>query len=589
MITAPTERIRRAWADHRQRPFWRIVQLFVDRIFRGGGDADTEGLDLGVGLVLTLLAMPGGFVSLFLLNKYGTFLQWLRGATNVDPLAIALPDEYFFLVLSMTVTGAVAVWRWDAIFPDRRDYMNLVPLPISTRTIFFANLVAVLFLAGLIAVDVNAASCILFPMVVGATQTKFLFFLKFAMVHAVGVVLASVFAFFAVFSVLGLLMAVLPARAFKRLSTYIRGIVVVYLVALLCTSFAVPNSLRRAVSAPSWTYLMPSCWFLGLCQSLRGRAGPVLMELSRLALPGVAAVVAIALCAYAVGYQRHFVRIAEIADATATSRNPRTWRLGTLLDRLVLRTPFQRGCFRFVCRTLQRSEAHRLVLTAIGGLSLVLASQALMDAFENAKSWRQAALSANALSIPFIISFLVVVGLRLVFEIPAELRSNWIFQLLLDRDGEECEPLARKVILTLLLPGLLAITFPVYVYLDSWRVACLHTLLVTTWTVLLANIILIRFRKLPFTCTLPLFKQHSFVTLLSVCFGFLLYATSTPEFEASALAEPARMIGLIPVVAVAWYIPHHLAKSTIDIERKLIFEESPTHAFEMLGLEDYGR
>jgi hypothetical protein len=49
------------------------------------------------------------------------------------------------------------------------------------------------------------------------------------------------------------------------------------------------------------------------------------------------------------------------------------------------------------------------------------------------------------------------------------------------------------------------------------------------------------------------------------------------------------MIGLIPVVAVAWYIPHHLGKSTIDIERKLIFEESPTHAFEMLGLEDYGR
>jgi hypothetical protein len=589
MITAPTERIRRAWADHRQRPFWRIVQLFVDRIFRGGGDADTEGLDLGVGLVLTLLAMPGGFVSLFLLNKYGTFLQWLRGATNVDPLALALPDEYFFLVLSMTVTGAVAVWRWDAIFPDRRDYMNLVPLPISTRTIFFANLVAVLFLVGLIAVDVNAASCILFPMVVGATQTKFLFFLKFAMVHAVGVVLASVFAFFAVFSVLGLLMAVLPARAFKRFSTYIRGIVVVYLVALLCTTFAVPNSLRRAGPVPAWTYLMPSCWFLGLCQSLRGRAGPGLMELSRLALPGVAAVVAIALCAYAVGYQRHFVRIAEIADATATARNPRTWRLGTLRDRLVLRTPFQRGCFRFVYRTLLRSEAHRLVLTAIGGLSLVLASQALMDAFANAKSWRQAALSANALSIPFIISFLVVVGLRLVFEIPAELRSNWIFQLMLDRDGEECEPLARKVILTLLLPGLLAITFPVYVYLEGWRVACLHTLLVTTWTVLLTNVVLIRFRKLPFTCTLPLFKQHSFVTLLSVGFGFLLYATSTPEFEASALAEPARMIGLIPVAAVAWYIPHHLAKSAIDIERKLIFEESPTHAFETLGLEDYGR
>jgi len=48
-----------------------------------------------------------------------------------------------------------------------------------------------------------------------------------------------------------------------------------------------------------------------------------------------------------------------------------------------------------------------------------------------------------------------------VSEIPAELRSNWIFQLMLDRDGEECEPLARRVILILVLPGLLVITFPI--------------------------------------------------------------------------------------------------------------------------------
>src|SRR5271154_5323582 len=170
MIADAIDAVFRRWDDYRQRPFWRMVQLFVARIFRGGGDADTEGLDLGIGLVLTLLALPGGFVSLFLLNKYGTLLQWLRGITHIDTLAIVLPDEYFFIVLSMTVTGAVAVWRWDAIFPDRRDYMNLVPLPISTRSIFFANLVAVLFLVGLIAFDVNAASCILFPMVVAASQ-----------------------------------------------------------------------------------------------------------------------------------------------------------------------------------------------------------------------------------------------------------------------------------------------------------------------------------------------------------------------------------------------------------------------------------
>jgi len=585
MIAEAIDAVLFRWEKRRQRPFWRMVYLFAARIFRGGGDSDAEGLDLGIGLVLTLLAMPGGFVSILLLNKYGTFLQWLRGQANVDPLLVALPDEYFFIVLSMTVTGAVAVWRWDAIFPDRRDYMNLVPLPISTRTIFLANLVAVLFLVGLVAIDVNAASCLLFPVVVGATQSKFLFFLKFAVVHALGVLLASVFAFFAVFSVIGLLMAVLPPRTFRRISAYMRGVVVVCLVALLCTSFAVPQVLRY-MPAPRWIALIPSCWFLGLCQSLRGRAGPVLTELSAFALPALAIAALVALCTYVLGYQRHFVRIAEIADTSAIAPSPRTSRMGALLDRLALRTPFQKAGFRFVGKTLLRSETHRLVLTAVGGLALVLASQALMDAFEGAKSLRQAALSADALSIPFILSFLIIVGLRMVFEIPAELRSNWIFQLMVDPERQECEGLARRVILILVLPWLLAISLPVYAYLEGWKVAVLHTLLAITWAVLLTNIVLIRFRKIPFTCTLPVFKQHSFVTLLSCCFGFLLYAVSTPEFESSALPEPVRMLSLVPAAAALWFIPHYLGKSANEIERRLIFEESPTQTIQALRLSD---
>ena len=586
-MTSPFEVLRHWWAYYRERPFWRMVQLFVARLFRGGGDSDAEGLDIGVGLVLTLLAMPGGFVSILLFDKYGTLLEWLRGMTNVDPLATAFPDEYFFIALSMTVTGAVAVWRWDAIFPDRRDYINLVSLPISMRSIFFANLVAVLFLVGLVAVDVNAASCVLFPAVVGATQSKFLFFLSFAAVHAVGVVLASIFAFFVVFAVLGLLLAVLPPLAFRRMSAFIRGIVVVYLVTLLSTTFAVPDLLRRATGpAPLWTFLMPSCWFLGLCQSLRGRASPVLMELARLALPGIAATLGVALCAYLVGYQRHFVRIAEFAETTAGTHTPRASRFGGVLHRLVLRTPFQKGCFHFVWKTLLRSETHRLVLTGIGGMSLVLAAQALMNASAGAKSWRDAALSPDALSISFILTFLIVVGLRMVFEIPSELRANWIFQLMLDPNQQECEALARKVILAVVLPLSLAVAFPAYLYFEGLAVACLHTLLVVVWAALLTNITLIRFRKLPFTCTLPVFKQHSIVILLSCCFGFLIYAVSTPEFESSALSEPLRMISLVPVAAVAWYIPRHLAKTTTEIERKLIFEEAATRTIELLRLSE---
>ena len=55
------------------------------------------------------------------------------------------------------VTGAAALWRWDALFLDRRDYTNLVSLPLSLRTIFFANLSAILALAAVFTIVVNAS------------------------------------------------------------------------------------------------------------------------------------------------------------------------------------------------------------------------------------------------------------------------------------------------------------------------------------------------------------------------------------------------------------------------------------------------
>ncbi len=578
--------IRQEWNYHRNRRVGRLVQLFIERIFRGGGDTDTEGLDLGIGLVLTLLAMPGGFVSVLLFDKYGSLLQWLRGQHDVDTLLLTFPDEYFFIVLSMTVTGAVAVWRWDSVFPDRRDYMNLAHLPISTRTIFSANLMALLYLVGLVALDVNFASCVLFPMVVSWSQGTLLFFIKFAVIHAGAVLFASVFSFMTVFSALGLLMAVFPPRALRHVSGYVRGVVVMYLVTLLCTSFAVSQSLQTAKGrAPAWMFLFPSSWFVSLCQSLHGRANPAMAELGRLCLPAMAALALIAFCTYAAGYRRHFVRIAEIADDAAVVHAPQPWRL-RWLERLLLRTPFQRGGFYFVGRTLFRSEAHRLVMTGVGGLALVLASQALMNAFQGAKSARDAALTPDALSIPFIVTFLLIIGLRVVFEVPAELRANWIFQLMLDADRQECEPLARKTIFFLVLPWTTVIVFAVYFFVAGPLIALLHTLVVTVWAVLLANLLLIRFRKIPFACSLPVFKQHSIVILISFVFGYLIYALSTPEFESSALLAPVRMLELLPVAAIAWYIPRHFARNTIEIERRMIFEETATRTVEVLRLSD---
>ena len=583
LVTSSTHR----WETFRHRPFARLVRLFTARIFHGGGDDDSEGLDLSIGLVLTLLALPGGFVSVLLFEKYGSLLQWMRGVTDFNPLAAALPDEYFFIVLSMVVTGAAAVWRWDSIFPDRRDYFNLVPLPIPTRSIFFANLIAMLYLVALLAIDVNAASSFLFPLVVCASQEHIVFFVRFATVHAISVLTASIFTFFAVFSLLGFLMAVLPNSIFKRLSPYLRALLVMFFVVLLCTSFALPIFLQRLPATPPWwTRLLPSTWFLGLGQLLRGEASPALAALGAFALPALASVIVIASGVYGLSYRRYFTRIPEMTEIAASRGSSKRSPLRTLLDRVVLRTPLQRGCFHFVWKTLLRSESHRLVLSAVAGLGLVLASQALMSAFAGHLTVVKVAVSADALSVPFIFAFCIIVGLRLVFEMPVEMRSNWIFRLLLDEENHECEPMARKVMLVSTLPWVFLVVLPVYAYAGGLLPGILHAALVAAWSVLLINAILLRFRKLPFTCSFPPFRQHSIVTLLAGVMAFFLFAVVTPEIESSALANPVWMAVFIPIAAVAWYIPHRIRRETMDHERILIFEEASTRAVEVLQLGD---
>ncbi len=132
------------WRTFSRTPFGCLLRLFITRMFHGGDEPGADELDFGIGVIVIMLAMPGILVSLLMFEKYGSLIRYLRGNLIFDPYTATVPDEYFFIVVSLTVTGAAALWRWDALFLDRRDYSNLVPLPVSLRAVFFANLSAIL-------------------------------------------------------------------------------------------------------------------------------------------------------------------------------------------------------------------------------------------------------------------------------------------------------------------------------------------------------------------------------------------------------------------------------------------------------------
>jgi hypothetical protein len=550
-------------------------------MFHGGGEPGADELDLGIGVILIMLAMPGILVSLLMFEKYGSLIRYLRGNLIFDPYTATMPDEYFFLVLSMVVTGAAALWRWDALFLDRRDYTNLVPLPLSLRAILFANLSAILTLAALFTIVVNAASLVLFPIAVVGSQNSFAVWIRFSLGHAVAVFTASAFSFFAIFSVAGLLMALLPTALFRRVSHAARFMLAIVLLTLIGSSFTVPYLLTKLpVRTAHKIAMLPPVSFLGLARTvwLNG-ADRFAASMSKAALSAVALTILVALIAYALSFRRSFIRIPEIADASHFPRLRHSSSLLAPLHKTVLRNAPQRACYHFVARTLLRSDGHLQILLGFAALGLVLSLETLSSAPNLPSLVNGQVPSTEFLPVPFILAFCVIVGIRFAFETPADLRANWIFRYWLDPSQQDARPIARRVLLFFSLPWLAPAAFLSVLFFWGWRVALLHTTILVGCTILLVETVLIRFRKIPFTCSYPPFQSHSGLIFVAYFFGFLFFTDYLPQMEHWSLLNPWQVIWFVPLLIAVFLALHQYRKQMLDMDKQLIFDESSPSTF----------
>jgi hypothetical protein len=77
------EPLHHRWEAFSRTPFGCLLRLFVGRMFHGGDETGTEDLGLGVGAILTLLAMPGLLVSLLMFEKYGSLISCAAMACSI--------------------------------------------------------------------------------------------------------------------------------------------------------------------------------------------------------------------------------------------------------------------------------------------------------------------------------------------------------------------------------------------------------------------------------------------------------------------------------------------------------------------------
>jgi hypothetical protein len=556
-----------------------MLRLFTGRAFHGG-DSDTGEMDAGAGAMLTLMAMPGLLVSLLAFEKYGSLMMWLRGGRALDPFKAALPDEYLFIVLSLVTSAGAALWRWDSIFPDRRDYTNLVPLPVKLGQIFAANLCAILVVCIVFTGVANAASALFFPIAVVGSQSSALLFLRFAGGHILSVATASVFGCLAVFALTGVLMAVLPAAAFRRISHLVRFILATGLLALLASSFAVPELLgQMSVPAAHRLALLPPFSFLGIAQTIWGKGGESFVEeMLRSALLAIGLAFGVALIGYTASFRRSFLRIPETPDAGPLPQSRLNLTPFAWMAEIGLRGKQQRASYQFVARTMLRSERHLQILLGFLALGLVLSASALSSADLHRLVTEQLP-PLEVLSIPFILSFCVAAGVRFAFEVPAELRANWVFRFWLDRDRHNARAIARLVLLVFTLPWLLPICFGFTVLYWGWVTAALHTAVVGLSTAVLAELSLLRFRKLPFTCSYPQFKSHSGLVITGYLFAYLFYTGYLVQVERWSLYDPWRAVAVVPLAALVLAGVRYYREQMLEMDKQLLFEEAPASAF----------
>lgn len=564
-------------------PFGILVGHFVKRMLASEEDQGTGSVSLGLGAVLAILASPGGFASIFLMDKYSSLMHFLRGQTNFNPYRASIGDEYFFVVLSMTITGLVMVLRWNRLLPDYRDFANLAVLPIPIRDVFLANFIALAGLAVVFGIDVNAASSFLFPEVVTASDRQWGMLFRLAPAHAAAVFSASMFSFFAVFALVGVLMLIVPRRIFRPVSIGVRILLVVGLLSeFLSNLFLQLFSGRVPHLREIYMQWLPSYWFLGVYAHVAGLANGTTDALAREGMTGLCAAIVIAVVAYALCYRRHFLRLAESLQLVGFTRHSLRLPMAEWVERILFRSEFEHACSGFISKVLLRSERHLMFLGAYLGIGAVLAAQMAADSMS--RRGGNGLPHSESLAVPVVVALILVTGLRFAFDIPAGLEANWVFRIGTESPTPAPAEVARRFLLWATLPWEIAIVGPLAAHEFGWAVACEEVTALAVATMLLIEIVLIGYRKIPFTCTTGFDSRRLLVRILGPVFGVLIIAPGLGGFERWMMQHPARFGAPGVIAAGIWFLLWRQNRKRLPYENSVQFEERSAVAFELLKL-----
>ena len=573
-----------------RRQFRALVRLFAYRFF----DTDIVSVRGDLSSLLSQFAALLAALSLVLVlitgPKYAGLYQHL---TAGQLHGAAWADQEFLISTSMAIVGVFTLLLWDALFPDRRDCMILGAMPVRVPVVFGAKLAALGAALGLAVLAVNAFTGLACPFLIVPGASGAIDAVRDFGVFWLVILLASVFVFLLLLAAQGVALHLLPHALYMRWSSLIQT--AAFFAVLTLYFLTPPLAHPQALAAPEnrlWYALVPSYWFFGLFEVLTGSTNAALDALAWRALAGVAVAAMVAAATYALAYARQMRRTVEqsgIAPGFSfSSRGMTPW---TAIARALARRAPERAILVFIGRTLARSRQHRLLLAIYTGMGLAYVFSQVAYVLYHSKAAAYGAAEGRvqtALGIPLILLFFLIVGLRVSFSIPIEVRANWLFRLT-DPNGRGAYLGAtRKTLLLFAVAPVVAIAAPIYWAVWPWPRALGHAAFLTALGLLMIELALTGFAKVPFTCSYLPGKANLKIMFGVYCGLLIIVSELVTDVEQAGLRSPANYARLIGVTLLAWLIAAGRGRWARARVPALSFEEHPEPAVVVLGLAGRG-
>lgn len=460
-----------------------------------------------------------------------------------------LADVLFLITLAMTLIALFTTMQWPALFPGLRDYLAMASLPVRMRDVFVAKFTALVAFAAMFVIAITLLPSLLVPAVMAgeyAIDSKIQIPAIFVSSSA-----AALFVFFSLVAAQGVLLNILPVRQFSQVSLAAQAALLTTLLCGLPFVFSIPSLARSMNERPDWIVWLPPAWFLGLHQVMIGNTEAFAVRLARYSLAGVSGATGAAILTYLWSYRRHKVRLLESTSASPDAAR-RDWFVN-VADRIIA-DPRELAIFTFIAKTLARSRQHRLVLTAFSALAVALIFESFATlALSRGFSAMSPALRQAAISAPLALSMFVLAGFRYLFRLPVELPANWLFRV--NEPGNRPIFLAaveRFLIYCAVIP-VAVITLPIETVLLGWGQGCAVAILCLLPSLILMELLLIQFEKIPFTSSYLPGRRPVIETLVLYGVGVTLYVTVLSGLVSWCLQQRGSTIALFAVMLAGWW------------------------------------